>query len=194
VAAVCIAFLIVAEWLGSRRPATLLALGDKPYAAPAGEGRELLGVAMPEWSFTDWLQSDPLTLQSLRGKVVVVRWWTADGPYCEASAIALNDFWHLYRRRGVVIIGAYFTPESDSTDRAEMQQRAKKLGFEFPVAFDPGRATLRKWWLDANSNRWSTPTFVLDKTGIVRYVHPGGAYYRGESGYDALQHWIEELQ
>ncbi|HEY8922832.1 MAG TPA: hypothetical protein VIU64_00555, partial [Polyangia bacterium] len=46
----------------------------------------LVGTRPPEWRASEWLNTAPLRLQDLRGKVVVVRWWTAGCPYCSASA------------------------------------------------------------------------------------------------------------
>ncbi|MEO8352098.1 MAG: hypothetical protein ABI680_10225 [Chthoniobacteraceae bacterium] len=51
-------------------------LGEKYVAAP-GIGRELIGTNAEPWSFDNWMNSEPLTLRGLRGKVVLVRWWTA---------------------------------------------------------------------------------------------------------------------
>ena len=60
-----------------------------PYAAPPSMGRELIGTRPLECTLSDWQGSEPLTLAALRGKVVLIRWWTAPGcPYCAASADA----------------------------------------------------------------------------------------------------------
>src|SRR4051812_40663947 len=75
-------------------------------AAPT-DGQELVGKAPGEWEATHWLNSPPLSLASLRGKVVLARWWTADCPFCEASAPALRQFDREYRPRGLMVIGFY---------------------------------------------------------------------------------------
>ena len=166
----------------------------KEYAAPAGEGRELVGTRPSEWIVTDWINSKPLTLASLRGKVVLVRWWTAPGcPYCEASAPALNEFWKKYRDRGLVVVGIYHHKSDTPLTRRQVALQAKKFGFEFPVAIDADWKTLRHWWLAGNERRWTSVTFVLDRNGVIRHIHPGGAFYKGEPGYDALAQVIEGL-
>lgn len=194
VAVVCVVFLVVAEWAGRRPPAALRALGHQPFAAPAGAGRELLGTMPPDWQLTDWHQSEPLSLAALRGRVVLVRWWTGPAsPHCAASAAALNDFWHLYRNRGLVVVGVYHAPAGQPADRVVRDQLARDHRFAFPIATDPDWATLRQWWLAGHDQRWSTVTFLLDRTGAIRFIHPGGAYYRGESGHNTLEHWLEIL-
>src|ERR1043166_9277434 len=116
----------------------------KEYAAPAGDGRELIGTRPSEWVVTDWINSKPLTLASLRGKVVLVRWWTAPGcPYCEASAPALNEFWKKYRDRGLVVVGIYHHKSDTPLTRPHVERQAKKFGFELPVAIDADWITLR---------------------------------------------------
>ena len=56
-------------------------------------GQKLIGTKPPEWQVEGWLNSPPLKLEDLRGKVVLIRWWTAPGcPYCSATAPALIEF------------------------------------------------------------------------------------------------------
>ena len=162
-------------------------LGAK-FAAPTDAGRELLGPQPPEWSFTDWQGSPPLTLDSLRGKVVLIRWWTAPGcPYCAASADALNTFAAKYRDRGFVVIGAYHHKADTPLTTAHVAEQAKHLGFDFPAAIDHDWLTLQRWWLDKTERGWTSVTFLLGRDGAIRHIHGGGAYFEGEGGYAALE-------
>lgn len=167
-------------------------LGEN-YAAPAGEGKELIGTKPVEWTVSDWINSKPLTLESLRGKVVLVRWWTApDCPYCSASAPALNGFWQKYREKGLVVVGMYHHKSSTTLTRKHVEEQAHELGFGFPLAIDTDWKTLRRWWLARNERRWTSVTFLVDREGVIRFIHPGGAFYKGEPGYEALERAIEE--
>jgi thiol-disulfide isomerase/thioredoxin len=168
--------------------------GVKIYSAPAEEGADLIGKRFESWSVGEWINSPPLSLDSLRGKVVLIRWWTAPGcPFCKASAPALNDFSTRYRKRGLVVVGFYHHKSAAPLTTAHVKAQARKLGFAFPVAIDPTWATLRQWWLDKHDRGWTSVTILLDRRGIVRHVHPGGAFFKGESGYDALERKIEAL-
>jgi thiol-disulfide isomerase/thioredoxin len=70
----------------------------KVYSASAEAGSDLIGRRFENWNVVEWINSKPLTLISLRGKVVPIRWWTAPGcPFCEASIPALNEFARRYR-------------------------------------------------------------------------------------------------
>jgi peroxiredoxin len=172
------------------RPSSLAAV--EYYSAP--QTSALIGVQPGDWQARDWINSQPLTLDSLRGKVVLVRWWTSPGcPFCQASAPALNEFWERYRRRGLMVIGLYHHKSSAPLTAAHVAEQVHKLGFAFPVATDPQWATLRRWWLDQNNNGWTSVTMLLDRHGRIRHVHPGGAFFKGEPGYDALEKMIEAL-
>src|SRR5687767_9175019 len=61
-----------------------------------------IGKIAPEWTATNWINSAPLELAKLRGKVVLARWWTApDCRYCAATAPALNEFHKEFSKRGL---------------------------------------------------------------------------------------------
>jgi thiol-disulfide isomerase/thioredoxin len=168
--------------------------GVRNYSAPANEGADLIGLRFDKWEVQDWVNSEPLPLDSLRGKVVLIRWWTAPGcPFCEASAPALNEFSQRYRDRGLVVVGLYHHKSGMPLTVAHVKEQVRKLGFTFPVAIDPKWKTLRQWWLDKHDRGWTSITILLDRRGIIKHVHPGGAFFRGEKGYDALEAKIETL-
>jgi thiol-disulfide isomerase/thioredoxin len=174
------------------RPSSLA--GVERYSAPANEGADLIGLRVNRWEVRDWINSEPLTLEELRGNVVLVRWWTAPGcPFCEASAPALNEFSERYRDRGLVVIGLYHHKSQAPLSVAHVKEQVRKLGFAFPVAIDPNWRTLRRWWLDKHDRGWTSVTVLTDRRGVIRHVHPGGAFFKGESGYDRLEAEIETL-
>lgn len=151
-----------------------------------------LGTKPPEWELTDWLNSKPLALKDLAGKVVLVRWWTGPGcALCEATAPALNEFHALYKDKGLVVIGAYHHKSPEPLDPAKVKDAAAKLGFAFPVAIDPDWKTLTRWWLDGGKRRYTSVTFLLDRKGVVQHVHPGGQFVKGDDGYRAIKEKIE---
>jgi thiol-disulfide isomerase/thioredoxin len=165
------------------------------HGRAASQGLELLDTRPPEWSVAHWLGGPPLAFADLRGKVALVRWWTA--PYCSfcrASAPALNDFHTRYAARGLVVVGLYHHKSPDLLDPDAVARWAVELGFEFPVGIDGDWATLRRWWLDPVPEAdWTSVTFLLDREGRVRHIHPGGQYVAGDADYAALEAKIEEL-
>ena len=154
----------------------------------------MLGRKAPDWAGMFWVNSTPLTLPELAGKVVLIRWWTAPGcPYCRATAPALNEFHQHYRDRGLQVIGFYHHKSAEPLDVATVQEHISRLGFEFPVAIDPEWRTLKQWWLNGDSRRWTSVSFLLDRRGVLRHIHPGGEYVKGDRDYRILEAKIEEL-
>ena len=156
---------------------------------------QIVGTKAEEWIVSDWIHSRPLSLGDLSGKVVLVRWWTDPYcPYCTASAPALNEWYEAYKDKGLMIIGLYHHKSSIPLEVQKVKEYTTGLGFTFPVAIDRDWITLRKWWLDKNPKaRWTSVSFLIDRKGIIRYIHPGGQYVKGDDDYAVLKSRIEEL-
>lgn len=162
------------------------------YAAVPNEGAELIGTRAPRWDVTEWINSKPLSLDGLRGTVVLVRWWTGpECPYCAASAPNLNAFHKRYHAKGLAVIGFYHHKSPTPLTHRHVAQLVKRYRFKFPVAIDPAWRTLKRWWLDGHEHRWTSVSFLLDQQGIIRYIHPGGSYT--DEDMATLTSLIEEL-
>lgn len=175
--------------------ALLIAALLLPLTVRAAEpGDELLGRPVPEWEAEHWMGSPPLALQDLRGRVVLVRFWTGPGcPYCRATAPALNTLHERYGSSGLTVVGLYHHKARRPLDPEAVHRYAEELGFEFPVAVDPGWRTLRRWWLDRADSGWTSVSFLLDREGIVRWIHPGGQYVEGDGDFEELEAEIRRL-
>jgi len=141
-------------------------------------GAQLIGKPAPDWSFTRWVRGPKRSLTDYRGKVVLVRWWTEGCRFCRTTLPALEDL----RRRHpeeLVVIGVFHPkPEPREVDDRHILAVAKQLGFGGPVAFDRDWKTLDRYWLDGNPERnWTSVSFLIDKDGVIRWVHGGGEYY-----------------
>jgi peroxiredoxin len=155
---------------------------------------KLIGSQAPEWNVTNWFNSPPLTLQELEGKVVLIRWWTAPQcPYCKATAPALNEFDEEFSKRGLQVIGIYHHKGDSPLKIEAVKKQAGKYGFKFPIAIDSDWRTLKKWWLQGDERKFTSVSFLLDRRGIIRHIHPGGQYVRGDKAYVELKKKIEEL-
>ena len=159
-----------------------------------------LGTADPvghpaaEWQVEHWINSPPLALADLHGKVVLVRWWTApDCPFCAASAPTLNELHERYGKRGLAVIGFYHHKSDAPLSTAEVERYARGFGFRFPLAIDAEWRTLHRWWLDGGERQWTGVSFLIDRHGIVRWIHPGGQYAPGEPAARELEAKIVEL-
>lgn len=162
-------------------------------ATPGTDGEELVGTPARSWHAEHWLNSEPLQLEQLRGRVILVRWWTApECPFCAATAPALNDFHARYAKRGLSVIGFYHHKSSSALNPDDVERYAKLFKFQFPIAIDPEWTTLRSWWLD-QKRKFTSVSFLIDRRGIIRHVHPGGQYVKGEPAHAKLEAMIERL-
>jgi peroxiredoxin len=166
----------------------------QPEERGVAEGSELIDTKPPEWEIDEWIGSAPVSLASLRGKVVLVRWFAGSGcPYCSATAPALNRLYQDFARRGLVVIGLYHHKAPGKLDLAAVRELAREYGFEFPVGIDRDWRTLREWWLDGHERGFTSVSFLLDRRGIIRQVHPGGVLAIGTPDYAAMRSKIEGL-
>jgi peroxiredoxin len=176
---------------------TPTAVAEEPKVDTAKAIAALTGTTPPEWQLERWIGSAPKTLASTRGSVLMVRWWTAGCPFCSTSAPALRHFDEVYGKRGLQVMGVYHHKEDTPFDPKVYEDTAKKYGFKFPLAFDPDWKTLESWLRDrdgkAVSTGWTSVTFLLDKKGVIRHVHPGGQYVEGDPAYAEMQAAIERL-
>ncbi|MEM7158505.1 MAG: TlpA disulfide reductase family protein [Myxococcota bacterium] len=157
-----------------------------PEAAAAAfptsrSGTELVGTPAPPLSENlKWINGDPLTLESLRGKVVLVRFWTNTCPFCAASAPGLTQLHERYADQGLVVLGLFHPkPRGSAVEVEAISARAKELGMPFAIASDESWETLDRWWLN-NGERGRAATsvsFLLDAEGTIRWIHPGPEFH-----------------
>lgn len=157
--------------------------GEPPWRP--SEGLELIGKPAPALSGLTWLNSEPLGLEDLRGKVVLIRFWLVGCPYCKNSAPALAELYEKYGDDGLVVIGIHHPKSERARDDAFVLKAAKGLGFEFPVAQDRDWKVINAWWLGGERRSYTSSSILIDKKGIIRFVHDGGEFYRSEDNPDA---------
>src|SRR6202789_745918 len=131
---------------------------------------------------TGWLNSKPLTAKELKGKVVLVDFWTYSCINCLRSLPYLRAWADKYKDSGLVVIGVH-TPEFDfEKQQPNVQKAVQKFGITYPVALDSNNAI----W-DAFHNQYWPASYFIDATGKVRYTH------FGEGEYDQSEQRIQEL-
>ena len=143
-------------------------------------GAEWRGTPAPDWAFTRWI-GPAHTLASLRGKVVLLRWWSEDCRYCAATLPGLEALRRRHADRGLVVIGVFHPkPPHEVSDR-HILAVAKQLGFGGPIAVDRDWTTLDRYWLSGHPDRnWTSVSFLIDREGVIRWVQGGGEYHPGD--------------
>jgi peroxiredoxin len=152
--------------------------GEKPEHL---DGSELVGQPAPPLQLKQWVNSPPLEIADLRGKVVLIRWWTQGCPFCAATAPALRKLQQDYGDRGLQVIGIYHPKPAGDWDRSKFEAATREKQFTFPVALDADWTALQRWWLFQKRD-WTSVSFLLDRSGTIRYVHPGGEFHEGDQG------------
>ena len=138
---------------------------------------QLLNKKAPDFDLEDWVNSQPLNLEKLKGKVVLIRWWLETCPYCKATAPSLNEFHKSFSDDGLVIIGMYHSkPIYREISKREVQEFGDAKSFEFPLAIDKNWEVLRSYWPREIPMSYTSVSFLIDREGIIRYIHPGGSY------------------
>jgi cytochrome c biogenesis protein CcdA/thiol-disulfide isomerase/thioredoxin len=134
-----------------------------------------------------WLNSPPLSSESLRGKVVLVDFWTYDCINCQRTLPYVNGWAKRYEKDGLVVIGVH-TPEYGYEKIIDnVRQQVRKLGIHYPVAIDNQYAI----WRAFNNQYWPAHYFI-DANGQVRYSHFGEGRYAEQE--QVIQQLIEEAK
>ena len=119
-----------------------------------------------------WLNSPPLTAQALKGKVVLVDFWTYSCINCLRTLPYVKAWAEKYRDQGLVVIGVH-TPEfAFERDVGNVTKAMKDLGITYPVAIDNDY----KVWRAFNNQYWPAHYFA-DAQGRIRYHHFGEGKY-----------------
>jgi thiol-disulfide isomerase/thioredoxin len=131
---------------------------------------------------TGWINSKPLTAKELKGKVVLVDFWTYSCINCLRSLPYIEAWAQKYKDNGLVVIGVH-TPEfAFEKQLPNVQKAVQKFGITYPIALDSNQAI----WNAFHNEYWPAHYF-LDAKGKVRFEH------FGEGNYDQSEHWIQQL-
>jgi thiol-disulfide isomerase/thioredoxin len=148
----------------------LLAASVMHGSAQAGPA----AVPAPEFTGIEkWLNSEPLTMESLRGKVVLVDFWTYTCINCIRTLPYVTSWHQKYKDQGLVVVGVH-TPEFPfERSTPNVEKALQRFGITYPVAQDNRYAT----W-EAYRNQYWPAAYLIDKQGKVVYSHFGEGRYQ----------------
>jgi peroxiredoxin len=147
------------------------------------------GIYAPELKQADqWINSAPLTLESLRGRVVALQFWTFGCINCIRNYPAYQAWHEQYSSRGLTLIGIH-TPETEGEkDIQRVRQNAIDHDLRFPIAVDNHLLNWQAW-----ANRIWPSVYLIDKQGRIRYWWYGELNWQQAEGEKWMRQRIEEL-
>jgi thiol-disulfide isomerase/thioredoxin len=153
-------------------------LNSRAIAAPSPGG-----IPLPEFQgISQWLNSAPLTRDSLKGSVALVQIWTFACINCQRTLPYVVNWHRKYAAKGLKVIGVH-TPEfAFERDANNIKEALKKNGITYPIAVDN---EFKTW--NAYDNKYWPHLFLADRQGIIRYDHIG------EGAYDTTEQTIRRL-
>jgi thiol-disulfide isomerase/thioredoxin len=136
----------------------------------------------PALATGEWINSEPVKLEDLRGRVVLVDFWTFGCYNCRNTLPFVKSWNDRYREKGLTVIGVH-SPEFDEERKIEnLRREVVSLGIRYPIVTDNDYQT----WKAYNVEAWPT-IFLLDKQGRIRWMHVG------EGDYDEAERVIQKL-
>ncbi|NQV90437.1 redoxin domain-containing protein [Candidatus Uhrbacteria bacterium] len=131
-----------------------------------------LGTFPPIEGIASWINSEELSSESLKGKVVLIDFWTYSCINCIRTFPYLRDWWEKYEDDGLVIIGVHAPEFEFEKSRENVLIAAEKYGLAYPIALDNDFVT----WKNFRNQYWPAE-YLFDQSGELRYFHFGEGHY-----------------
>jgi thiol-disulfide isomerase/thioredoxin len=162
---------------------TILALLFATGIVPSPQMKDVDAYKAREIRKSDvWINSAPLALKSLRGKIIVIDFWAFDCEPCIEAMPHIQQLYQKYSPEGLVVIGVH-TPRAEyERDVTKLRDAITKMGIKFPVVVDDQQKIFRDYRCDL----WPSQ-FVIDREGVVRYSHGG------VGRYDDMEQVVQQL-
>lgn len=158
---------------------------SKRLLSPFGRSAEYYSsesATAPELVAGDWINSEPLSLKGLRGRVVLIEFWTFGCYNCRNTLPYVRSWHERYREKGLTVIGVHSPEFAEERIVENLRREVASLGIRYPVLADNDYQTWKAYGVEA----WPT-IFLLDKQGRIRWKHVG------EGGYDETERLIQKL-
>ncbi len=156
-----------------------LLLAGVAWSPPA---QAMVGKPAPEIQNLVWLNGEPTTLAELRGKVVLVEFWTFGCYNCRNVEPYVRAWHQRYVDKGLVVIGVHSPEFNYERDVEKVKAYLKEKDIRYPVPIDNDFATWNRY-----GNRYWPAMYLIDKQGIIRYTR------FGEGGYAQTERQIQAL-
>jgi len=147
--------------------AVLFWMGDQESSKPAATQSAQIGATAPDFQLPS-LTGEPVVLSDYQGQVILVNTWATWCPPCKAEMPAINEFYETHQNDGFVVLAI-----NSQEDAATVQQFINAQEFTFPVLLDTQASVINQYKV-----RGLPTTFIIDRDGVIRYVHTGAITQR----------------
>lgn len=163
---------LLAEEVGHHLPAPGLVMPT------SRDGRDLIGHRAPRLKAGMWLNTPNGQPPKLLGRPRLIRFFTDRCRFCMASMPALNRIHRDFGDKGLLVVGIYHPkPAPRDVSHEELRSIVQRLEVQFPATFDPDWRYLHKIWLDSGDRDYTSVSLLIDRKGVIRYVHPGPEFF-----------------
>src|SRR5688500_3666976 len=163
------------ELTGSKAPEATEGSGGEGELRDYGTAPDFRGVGA-------WINTQPLTLAGLRGRVVLIDFWTYSCINCLRTLPYIREWDDRYRAAGLTIVGVHSPEFAFERVESNVRENAKELKLRYPIALDNDYSTWQAW-----HNQYWPAKYLIDREGHVRYYHFGeGAYAETEEAIRTL--------
>jgi peroxiredoxin len=135
----------------------------------------------------DWINSSPVTLKSLRGKVVLVHFYAFQCHNCQANFDIYRRWHEKLEEQGVVVLGIQTPETSLERDPKAVIRAATEKGLDFPILVDLKSENWKAW----GNTMWPT-VYVIDKRGYLRHWWQGELNWQGATGDTTIEHVVDD--
>ncbi|WP_421738845.1 redoxin domain-containing protein [Caulobacter sp.] len=155
---------------------------DLSFAGEASASQQIGRPAPSLDAAEGWINSAPLSLQALRGKPMLIDFWTYACVNCVRTLPHLRRWHETYGPQGLTVIGVHSPEFPFERSERNVAGAARRLKVGYPIALDPAH----KVWDAYDVRAWPT-LFLVDRAGRIVFVH------EGEGDYDAIERQIQQV-
>ncbi len=171
--------------LNTRQRDSLAALMGHPFDLSQIRG---IVCKAPEFQVQVWLNSAPLKISDLKGKVTVIHFYAFGCGNCIRNLPHYNDWHGQYGAKGLQIVGIHRPETQREYDIEKVREKAVEAGMDYPIAIDNKSLCWDLW-----ANRVWPSIYLVDKNGFVRYWWYGELNWQGTETEKLVRNKIEEL-
>jgi thiol-disulfide isomerase/thioredoxin len=156
-------------------------------------GQDLVGQPFPKLELNRWLNTPDGKPLDTAHSVTLYRFWTDTCPFCQATLPAVETLRKKYADAGLKVVAIYHPKPPHPVSDDVIAAAATERGYHGAVAIDPEWTALKTAWMNHDRRAATSASFLVDRQGIIRFVHPGVQYFPSDKPDDVEANHDYEL-